>query len=148
METYFIRRTLKQAEYAKTLDSLMNKGTPFAVATTVKTEGSSLGKAGFKVIISGAGEILYGTLGGACPESAISSVARETVATGVPKTVRVFLESTENAVGASLASRNKDEIHVEANCGGTMEIYVEPYLAQRPSVFDGSLSAPRSAQDS
>jgi xanthine dehydrogenase accessory factor len=119
---------LKQIEFAKTLDSLMSNGTPFAVATVVKTEGSSLGKAGFKIIISGTGEVLYGTLGGVCPESAIASVAEETLTTGVPKVVKVFLESTEDSVGATLDSRNKDEIHVETNCGGKMEIYVEPYL--------------------
>jgi xanthine dehydrogenase accessory factor len=106
----------------------MSKGAPFAVVTIVKTEGPSLGKAGFKMIMSGAGDVLYGTLGGVCPESAIASVAKETLTTGTPKVVNVFLDSTENAVGAILKSKNKDEIHVETNCGGTMEIYVEPYI--------------------
>jgi len=128
---------MRQAEFAKIMDSLASRGAPFAVATVVKTEGSSLGKPGFKVIISGAGEVLYGTLGGACPESAIVSAAKMTMRTGNPKMVKVFLESVENSVGAVLTSQNEDEVHVETNCGGTMDIYVEPYLPQQRLILIG-----------
>jgi xanthine dehydrogenase accessory factor len=128
---------MKQVEFAKMMDSLINLGAPFAVATVVKTEGSSLGKPGFKTIISSAGEVLYGTLGGVCPESAIASAAKKTMRTGTPKMVKVFLESVENSVGAVLKSQNEDEVHVETNCGGTMEIYVEPYLPQQRLILIG-----------
>jgi len=128
---------LKQAEFAKMMDTLASRGTPFAVATVVKTEGSSLGKPGFKVIISGAGEVVYGSLGGVCPESAIASAAKVTMRTGSPKMVKVFLENVEDAVGAVLKSQSEDEIHVETNCGGTMEIYIEPYLPQQRLILIG-----------
>ena len=128
---------MKQVEFAKMMDALATMGAPFAVATVVKTEGSSLGKPGFKVIVSGTGEVVYGSLGGACPESAIAVVARKTLRTGTPKMVRVFLESVENSVGAVLKSQDEDEIHVETNCGGSMEIYVEPYLPQQRLVLIG-----------
>ncbi len=128
---------MKQVEFAKMMDSLISRGAPFAVATVVKTEGSSLGKPGFKVIMSDSGEVLYGTLGGVCPESAIASAAKKTMRTGTPKMMKVFLESVENSVGAVLKSQNEDEIHVETNCGGTMEIYVEPYLPQQRLILIG-----------
>jgi xanthine dehydrogenase accessory factor len=128
---------MKQVEFAKMMDSLINRGAPFAVATVVKTEGSSLGKPGFKVIVSGAGEVLYGTLGGVCPESAITAAAKKTMRTGTPKMMKVFLESVENSVGAVLRSQDEDEIHVETNCGGTMEIYIEPYLPQQRLILIG-----------
>jgi len=128
---------MKQIEFAKMMDSLATRGAPFAVATVVKTEGSSLGKPGFKVIISASGEVLYGSLGGVCPESAIAAVAKKTLRTGTPKMVKVFLESVENSVGAVLKSQDEDEIHVETNCGGSMEIYVEPYLPQQRLVLIG-----------
>jgi len=128
---------MKQAEFAKMMDTLASRGTPFAVATVVKTKGSSLGKPGFKVIISGAGEVVYGSLGGVCPESAIASAAKITMRTGSPKMVKVFLENVEDAVGAVLKSQSEDEIHVETNCGGTMEIYIEPYLPQQRLVLIG-----------
>ncbi|HYA56000.1 MAG TPA: XdhC family protein [Nitrososphaerales archaeon] len=128
---------MKQAEFAKMIDSLASRGAPFAVATVVSIEGSSLGKPGFKVIISGTGEILYGTLGGVCPESAIVAAAKMTMRTGAPKMVKVFLEGVENSVGAVLKSQNEDEVHVETNCGGRMDIYIEPYLPQQRLILIG-----------
>jgi len=128
---------MKQAEFAKMIDSLASRGAPFAVATVVKIEGSSLGKPGFKVIISGAGEVLYGTLGGVCPESAIVSAAKMTMRTGAPRIIKVFLEGVDNSVGAVLKSQNEDEVHVETNCGGKMDIYIEPYLPQQRLILIG-----------
>lgn len=128
---------MNQAEFAQTIDKLAGKGVPFAVATVVKTEGSSLGKPGFKVVISGAGEVLYGTLGGVCPESAIAAAAKRTMRTGAPKVIKVYLEGVEDSVEAVLKSQTEDEVHVETNCGGTMEIYIEPYLPQQRLVVIG-----------
>lgn len=119
---------MKSTEFTRLTDELAARGEPFAVATVVKTEGSSLGKPGFKVVISGNGQVLYGTLGGACPESAIVHTARKVLSTGTPRVVKVYLESADKAVEAVIKSQTEDEIHVETNCGGTMEIYVEPYL--------------------
>jgi xanthine dehydrogenase accessory factor len=57
--------------------------------------------------------------------------------TGTPKTVKVYLESTEDAVGAVVTSRNEDEIHLETNCGGMMEIFIEPYVPAQKLVIVG-----------
>ena len=128
---------MKQTEFAKVMSSLVERREPFAMATVVRIEGSSLGKPGFKVIISRTGEILYGSLGGVCPESAILSTSQQTLRTGTPKTVKVYLESVEKAVEGTIVSQNDDEIHVETNCGGMMEIYVEPYLPQQRVILVG-----------
>jgi len=119
------------------MDALVMRGIPFAVATVVKIEGSSLGKPGFKILVSNEGEVLCGSLGGVCPESAIAATARITMRTGRPKVVKVFLESVEDSVGAVLKSQTEDEIHVETNCGGAMEIYIEPYLPQQRLILIG-----------
>ncbi len=128
---------MKHTEFARIMGNLVNRREPFAVATVVKTEGSSLGKPGFKVMISKDGGVLYGSLGGVCPESAIVGVAKQTMVTGQPKTVKVFLEDVEKAVEGVVKSKSEDEIHVETNCGGTMEIYVEPYMPQQRLVVIG-----------
>jgi xanthine dehydrogenase accessory factor len=128
---------LKQTEFAKVMSTLVGRGEPFAVATVIKTEGSSLGKPGFKVIISSSGEALYGSLGGACPESVIVPLAKQTMRTGASKTVKVYLENVEDSVGAVLKSQSEDEIHIETNCGGVMEIYLEPYLPPQRLVLIG-----------
>ncbi|MDT7887068.1 MAG: XdhC family protein, partial [Thermoproteota archaeon] len=64
---------MKNSEFVNYLNELIKERKPFAVATVVKIEGSSLGKPGFKSIIDSEGRIIYGTLGGVCPESAVSS---------------------------------------------------------------------------
>ena len=119
---------MKQFEFARVVAGLVEKGQPFAVATVVKTAGSSLGKPGFKTVISKDGDVLYGSLGGACPESALAATAKQTLMNGQPKTVTVFLEDTEKSVASAFRVRGEEEIHVETNCGGEMQVYVEPYL--------------------
>ncbi|HUI86993.1 MAG TPA: XdhC family protein [Nitrososphaerales archaeon] len=128
---------MTQIEFARITGDLVNKREPFAVATVVKIEGASLGKPGFKEVISKEGEILYGSLGGVCPDSAIVELAKKTLASGLPRIVKVYLQSVEDAVEGVVKSQNEDEIHVETNCGGTMEIYIEPYTAQRRLVIIG-----------
>jgi xanthine dehydrogenase accessory factor len=128
---------MKQFEFAKTIAELAELDQPFAVATVVKTEGSTLGKPGFKTVISKNGDVLYGSLGGVCPESAIVATAKQTMATGQAKTVKVFLEDVERAVEGVVTSKSDDEIHVETNCGGVMEVYVEPFLPQQRLILVG-----------
>ncbi len=128
---------MKQNEFAQIMANLTERRDPFAVATVVKVEGSTVGKPGFKLIVSKEGEVIYGSLGGVCPDSAIVDAARKTLVTGVPKTVKVFLEDVEDAVEGTIKSQTDDEIHVEINCGGTMEIYIEPYLAQQRLILVG-----------
>ena len=114
-----------------------------AVATITKTFGSTLGKAGFKMIITSGGEIAYGTLGGGCPEGPIVRVGLDVIKTQTPRVVRVFLEDARTALGKISVSDDGDEVHVETNCGGNMEILVEPY-SPRPTlvVFGDTLNSP------
>lgn len=128
---------MKNTELVRVMASLLERGEPFALATVIRIEGSSLGKPGFKALLSKEGEIIYGTIGGVCPESAIAEVAKEVLETGNPKVIRVHLESVENAVQAVVTGRKGDEIYVETNCGGVMEIYVEPYLQEHRLVLIG-----------
>lgn len=128
---------MNQAEFAKVISGLTERREPFAVATVVKVEGSTVGKPGFKVVISKDGSVIYGSLGGVCPEAAVVGSALKTISTGVPKTVKVFLEDVEDAVEGVVKSQTDDEIHVEINCGGSMEVYLEPYLPQQRLVVIG-----------
>lgn len=118
---------MKDYDFPIVLAEMTKTGEPFAVATVIKVSGSSLGKPGFKAIISKDKKITYGTLGGVCPESAIAEIAESVMKTGVPKTVKVNLEESEKAVQGIISRQDPDEIFVETFCGGSMEIYVEPY---------------------
>lgn len=119
------------------------KDRKLAIATITKTIGSTLGKPGFKMIITEDGEIVYGTLGGGCPEGPVVRVGLDVIKSQSPRVVKVFLEDAKTALGKISISDDGDEIHVETNCGGNMEILVEPY-APRPvlMVFGDTFNSP------
>jgi xanthine dehydrogenase accessory factor len=125
------------AHFSRQLSELAAKREPFAVASVIRTEGSTLAKPGFKILVTQEGTIAGGTLGGGCPEGPIVTVAQETMKTGEPRVVRVHLVDTERAVGGLVRETNPDEIWVQTNCGGTLEIYVEPMLPSRRLVIVG-----------
>jgi xanthine dehydrogenase accessory factor len=114
-----------------------------AIATITKTIGSTLGKPGFKMIITEDGEIVYGTLGGGCPEGPVVRVGLDVIKSQFPRVVKVYLEDAKTALGKITVSDEGDEIHVETNCGGNMEILVEPY-SPRPvlMVFGDTFNSP------
>ncbi len=132
-----MRGNLDPAVYARTISDLAAQRRPFAVAAIVRTDGSTLGRPGFKMVIGEDGRVVHGTLGSACPDGPIVEVARQTMETGVPRVVRVHLVDADKAVAGVVAGDNPDDIYVETNCGGTMEIYVEPYLPPRRLVLVG-----------
>ncbi len=133
----FVRGRVDPAAFVRTISDLAARREPFAVASVVRTEGSTLGKPGFKVVISKDGDIVHGTLGGGCPDGPIVQVGQDTMETGTPRVVRVHLVDMTQAVAGTVASQSPDDIYVETNCGGTMEIYVEPYLPPNRLVVVG-----------
>lgn len=118
----------KQHDFTHFIDQLAETREPFVVATVVRIHGSSLGKPGFKAVVSREGRIVFGTVGGVCPESAIATMSMEALRTGQAKVVKVHLEDARSALQGTLSNPSPDEVYVETNCGGMMEIYVEPYL--------------------
>ncbi len=82
------------------------------------------------------GEVLHGTLGGACPEGPIVAAALEAIAEGRPRMMRVYLEEAESSIRASV-ERVEDEVHVETDCGGGMDVYIEPYVAAERLIILG-----------
>ena len=119
---------MKQRDFTRFVDQLAERREPFVVATVVRIHGSSLGKPGFKAVVSREGRIVFGTMGGVCPESAIATMALDALSTGQAKVVKVHLEDARSALDGTLKNPSPDEVYVETNCGGMMEIYVEPYL--------------------
>ena len=73
---------MKAPEFASLLSDLASRRVPFAIATVTKTEGSTLAKVGFKILISHAGDVVGGTLGGGCPEGPVVEVAERAMADG------------------------------------------------------------------
>lgn len=110
-----ITGTMSSIEFVQKMSQLSEQGMNFATATVVGTKGSTTGRIGFKILISNDGAILHGNLGGGCSESVVVEQALESIKEGKPRTMSVLLEEEEKG-------------GIGANCGGSMEIYIEPYV--------------------
>lgn len=93
---------------------LTDDGTPFAVATVVRTQGSTPQVVGAKLIVTADQTARpFGTLGGGCVEADAIDAARQVLAGG-PASVREYRLTEELAWNTGLV------------CGGTMWILAEP----------------------
>ena len=124
-------------EYAGRMHEVTAEREPFAQATVTKTEGSTLAKTGFKILIAHDGRVVGGTLGGGCPEGPIVQVARRAMTDGQPRLVRVHLVDAARAIQGTVGEPSEDEIYVETYCGGTLEVFVEPVLPAERLVIVG-----------
>ena len=100
-------------EFFEKLAELNAAEVPFAVATVIKISGSVSAKTGAKSIIDSKGVTLYGWVGGGCAEEAVREAALESLLDGQTRIVPLDLDDEILGIGMP--------------CGGTMEVYVEPY---------------------
>jgi xanthine dehydrogenase accessory factor len=100
-------------EILTAVEQWQKEGKQIAVATVVKVYGSAPRPLGAKMAVSEAGEMV-GSVSGGCVESAVIQEALDVLKTGRPKLVP-FGISDETAWEVGLA------------CGGTIEVFVEPF---------------------
>lgn len=93
--------------------SLISQGETVAVATVVRTRGSTPREVGAKMVVKRSGQIL-GTVGGGCGEAEVWRTALTVIETGKPQMVLVDL--TEEI-----------DLKSQGVCGGTMEVFVDPW---------------------
>lgn len=107
---------------------------PYARATIVRTEGATAAKTGAKAIVTADAEII-GWLGGGCVRGAVVRAAREAIAAGAPRLIRVRPKE------AVTADRDTDGVPLYAsNCPskGSADIFIEPVIPKRPLVIIGA----------
>ncbi len=119
---------MRAREFAEKVRELASEGRPFAMATVVRTEGSTLARRGFKILISHDGKIAGGSLGGGCPEGPIVSIAEQAMRDGESRIIRIHLVDAKSALAGMAQTNSPDEIFVETDCGGVLEVHVEPML--------------------
>lgn len=95
---------------------LLEQGEDVAVATVVRTQGSTPREVGAKMIVRRGGGIV-GTVGGGCGEAEVWRAALNVIENRRPETVIVDLTHE--------VSMRSDGV-----CGGIMEIFVEPWYRQ------------------
>jgi xanthine dehydrogenase accessory factor len=113
---------------------LMVQSVPFAMATVVRRERPTSGQPGDKALITLAGEFV-GWVGGSCAQPTVLQEAQKALADGEPRLV-VLTPNLEAEV------REGVELYrMTCYSGGTMEIYIEPYLPEPQLLICGASPA-------
>jgi xanthine dehydrogenase accessory factor len=102
---------------------LSSRRESFAVATIVRTQGSSSAKPGSKALIDGRGKILMGWVGGGCAESTVRSEAVKCIRTEKPTLITLNMQDEVLGVGMP--------------CGGMMDVYIEPVIPKPELMIAG-----------
>lgn len=102
---------------------LSSRREPFAVATIVRTQGSSSAKPGSKALIDAQGKILMGWVGGGCAESAVRSEAVKCIQSEKPTLITLNMQDEVLGVGMP--------------CGGMMDVYIEPVVPKPELLIAG-----------
>jgi xanthine dehydrogenase accessory factor len=111
---------------------LRRRGEPFVLATVVRCERPTAAKPGAKALIRPDGSI-SGWVGGACAEPVVAREALAALRDGRPRLVVLVGEGGRDPV------RTEGIVHLPMTChsGGTLEIYVEPFLPKALLVLVG-----------
>src|SRR5262245_14206079 len=111
---------------------LRRGGQPFALATVVRCERPTSAKPGAKALIREDGSVT-GWVGGACAEPVVVREALLALADGEPRLVALVGE------GGPEARRVEGLVPYPMTChsGGTLEIYVEPFVPKPLLVLVG-----------
>ncbi len=99
-------------------DAWLREGRHVALATVIKTWGSSPRPAGSQMAVTQEGH-MAGSVSGGCIEAAVAEAALASIGSGTPRTLS-FGVTNERAWEAGLA------------CGGQVDVFVEPLQAALP----------------
>src|SRR5437879_214255 len=111
---------------------LERRGEPFALATVVRCERPTSAKPGAKALVREDGTV-SGWVGGACAEPVVVREALNALRDGQPRLIGLFGD------GGRSPGRTEGMLEYPMTChsGGTLEIYVEPYLPKPLLVLVG-----------
>src|SRR5438445_5248726 len=111
---------------------LQRAGEAFELATVVRCEAPTSAKPGAKALVGEDGSV-QGWVGGACAEPVVVREALEALRDGRPRLIGLYGE------GARTLGRTEGLLEYGMTChsGGTLEIYVEPYLPKPLLVLVG-----------
>ena len=124
-----------QSDFYDKFQEFRNTGNPFAVATVVRAEKPTSAKVGAKALITGDSR-LDGWIGGSCAEPTVKREAKKALQDGQPRLIRLC---PPEKMGQA-PQEGVIEIALTCISGGTLEIYIEPQLAQPHLVVVGHLA--------
>lgn len=113
------------------MDHGLNEGEDcFAIATIVRTAGTTSAKPGAKALMREDGTILEGWLGGGCVRGAIKNATLRAYETGKPQFISVAPEEELTKKGVR-AGDDVDGVRFARNgcpSKGTIDIFIEPFI--------------------
>jgi len=112
--------------------ALRARAVPFALATVVRRERPTSARPGAKALIRADGSI-SGWIGGACAEPMVVKESLASLRDGQPRLLRLSGE------GSAVLGPTEGVVEYPMTChsGGTLEIYVEPFLPKASLVLVG-----------
>jgi xanthine dehydrogenase accessory factor len=112
-------------DYLDHAQRLRQAGQPFVLATVVRAERPTSAKPGARGLVTADGK-LHGWVGGSCAEPTVIREAKRALADGEPRLLRLC--PPERMTG----QQQPGVVETVLTCasGGTLEIYLEPHLAQ------------------
>lgn len=124
-------------EVVISMAELIRAGEPFALATVVRTVAATAAKPGAKALIRADGS-MTGWIGGGCTRSAVEQAARQTLADGQARLIRIQPRA------ASEPAPPDPDVHL-SSCpsGGTVDVFVEPMLPPPRLIIMGGSPAGR-----
>ena len=122
------------------LHRMKREGNSFAVATVVRTLSVTAAKPGAKAIIDRDGDIIDGWIGGGCARSAVVKAAKASIADGEPRFVSLQPDELLREQGLSAGEEIDGRWMAKNMCPskGTMDIFIEPFLANPELIIVGS----------
>lgn len=124
------------SELALKIEEHLTKGSNFAIAQVVDRIAPSSGKVGDKAIILESGELI-GWIGGGCVRGIIIKEARDVIRNKRFKRVRISPE------GGTRETENFKEYVMSCQSGGTVEVLIEPVIAQPELIIIGKSNIAR-----
>jgi xanthine dehydrogenase accessory factor len=100
---------------------LRRSGTPFALATVTVSQRPTSARVGAKAVVTADGAI-FGWVGGACSQPSVARHAREALESGEARVIRLSPDSSGHLRDGVV------ELAMTCHSGGTLEIFIEPFL--------------------
>lgn len=104
--------------------ALQQAGAPFALCTVTYSQRPTSARAGAKAVVTPDGAI-FGWVGGACSQPSVVRHAREALALGEPRTIRLSPDGSGGGERDGLVV-----LAMTCHSGGTLEIFIEPVLPE------------------
>jgi xanthine dehydrogenase accessory factor len=122
------------------VSAMKARGSPFALATVVRTVSATAAKAGAKAVIMPDGSISGGWIGGGCARAAVLKAAKESIADGRVRLISVQPGDLLDELGVAPGQVRAGVRFAKNSCPsqGTMDIFVEPMLPKPEVVVCGS----------